>query len=141
MKGFKGMLSDRLPFVVEVALKMCGAKGRWIDHTYKHFIGIYVREEDRRQAVFKILGPKYQFDFARSIDYDNILDEEREYWNYVQSWVEYVQKMYAIIQTFYDYTKTLNKGMSHKELINMISDKYHIPVDKAKVLCDSFQST
>ena len=36
--GFKGMLSDRMPEVLDIAAKRCRLKGEYIDYLYKNFL-------------------------------------------------------------------------------------------------------
>ena len=139
MKGFKGMLADRLPFVVDAALKMCRAKGRYIEHVYKTQIDIYVNKEDKKQCVFKILGKKHSlFDFKRSIDFDNIPSEEHPYWEYVISWVEWLQHNGAFIEEC--YKDSLDKGFTQEEIVQLFINKYKINEQKAKSLVTSYKS-
>lgn len=139
MQGFRGMLSDRLTFVVDTALKMCRAKGRWVEHVWKTQINIYVKHEDKRQAVFKILGKKYNlFDFRRSIDFDNIEPDEREYWEYVASWVEWLQKNNLFLYEVYQ--SSLEKGLTDGQIISLFTEKYKIKKEKAKILINAYKT-
>ena len=52
------MLRDRVPFVVNLALKWCSAKGNWVDHVYDSQISIYATKEDRYDATRHVLGLK-----------------------------------------------------------------------------------
>ena len=103
--GYKGMLRDRCPKVVDYALKWCKAKGRWIEHTYSRFIKIYANKDNRNNATRIVLGigeeKHREFDFDRSIDWDNITQEERDYWSRVSSWVTWFRTYYAYVEQTY----------------------------------------
>ena len=98
------MLRDRCPKVVDCALKWQKAKERWIDHTYNRFIKIYANKDNRNNATRIVLGigkKHKEFDFDKSIDWDNIAEEETEYWKRVSSWVTWFMKNYAYIEQTY----------------------------------------
>ena len=106
--GYKEMLRDRLPKVVDYALKWCKAKQLWINHVYNNFIGIYISKEDRNMATRTVLGisKKYhQFVFNTTIDWDNLSDEEKESWANVENWVIWFQKYYQNIENIYSLSK------------------------------------
>ena len=68
--GYKGMLRDRCPKVVDYALKWCKAKERWIEHTYNRFIKIYANKDNRNNATRIVLGigkKHKEFDFDKNI--------------------------------------------------------------------------
>lgn len=102
--GYKGMLRDRCPDVVNYALKWQKAKERWINHAYKNFIRIYTDNNERYHATRITLGiAKYyrNFEFDKSIDWDNCTDEEIIFWQRVSSWVQWFKKHYASIKKMY----------------------------------------
>lgn len=106
--GYKEMLRDRLPKVVDYALKWCKAKQLWINHVYNNFIGIYISKEDRNMATRTVLGisKKYhQFVFNTTIDWDNLSDEEKESWTNVENWVIWFQKYYQNIENIHSLSK------------------------------------
>lgn len=133
--GYKGMLRDRVPKVVNYALKWQKAKERWINHTYSNFINVYVDKEERKKATRLVLCLKYthvkqgkrkyikeeqNFDFDKSIDWDNLTPEEEVYWKRISSWVRWFRKKYAYIENTYQISRDSNKDeMSIKiDIIN-----------------------
>ena len=111
LRGYKGMLRNRLPTLVNYALKWQKAKEHWIDHAYNNFINIYVDKEQRKKATRIVLCLKYthvkqkgqtrvneeqNFDFYKAIDWDNLLikeyDSKKEkksdplYWQRKSTW-------------------------------------------------------
>ena len=121
--GYKGMLRDRCPKVVNYALKWQKAKERWINHAYINFIKIYCDKRERNNATRIILGiAKFyrNFEFDKSIDWENLTPEETIYWKRVSSWVEWFMKTYAYIENSYEISRQNGKDeFSIKvELIN-----------------------
>lgn len=55
MNGYKGMLRDRMPLMIDLALKYCKCKDEWINHCYNNFIRV-VPQEDRSRTVKEMLG-------------------------------------------------------------------------------------
>lgn len=111
--GYKEMLRDRCPIVVDWALKWCKAKTRWIDHCYEKFIKIYKSNDERHEATRICLGisGKYRnFDFHKTVDWDNLTEDETKYWNYVESWVKWFRKTMLFIEEEYKFSR--EKGMS-----------------------------
>jgi hypothetical protein len=107
------MLRDRCPEVVNYALKWQKAKERWIDHAYANFIKFYVKKEDRYNATRIVLGiAKFyrNFDFEKSIEWDNLTKEEHEYWKRVSSWVRWFMQNYAYIENMYSISKQAGKS-------------------------------
>lgn len=134
--GYREMLRDRCPKAVDDALKWQKAKDKWVEHTYCHFVRIvgdkYSSEnkllqkapENKKEIVRAILGivkgkPK-NFVFDKSIDWDNLTDEERVFWKRVSSWVSWFSSEYAYIQNAYNNSRKIGKDeMSIKvEIIN-----------------------
>ena len=123
--GYKGMLRDRVPKMVDFALKWCKAKERWIDHAYNHFIKFYVKNEQRNSATRIVLGKKKQkhFDFDKSIDWDNLTIEETLYWKRVSGWVRWFCTRYAYIENTYQISRENGKD---EEAIKVEIIKYHL---------------
>lgn len=99
--SYKNMLRDRCPAVIDLALRWCKAKTKWLDHVYQHFINIYVLKEERYEATRIILGisGKYRnFNFEKTIDWDNIDSEEEEYWKTILGWVNWFRNRHAAIE-------------------------------------------
>lgn len=57
MGGYKAMLRDKTPFILDLALKWCNAKGRWIDHVYNYMVKKYPQQK-RGNIVKIVLGLK-----------------------------------------------------------------------------------
>lgn len=55
--GYKEMLRDRCPFVLNAALKWCKAKDKWIDYIYYTHVKKYPKNQ-RSLAVKRVLGLK-----------------------------------------------------------------------------------
>ena len=111
------MLRDRCPEVIDLALRWCKAKTKWIDHVYSHFINIYVMKEDRYEATRIVLGisNKYRkFDFDKTIDWENISKDEEEYWKTVSEWIVWFQSRHIHIEC------DISNGLTNKD----ISQKY-----------------
>lgn len=111
--GYKGMLRDRCPQVVDYALKWQKAKERWIDHAYVNFIKFYCDNNERKHVTRIILGiAKFyrNFNFDKSIDWDNLSPEETAYWKRVSSWVDWFSKKYAYIENAYQLSHAAGKS-------------------------------
>ena len=110
--GYKGMLRDRCPEVVNYALKWQKAKERWINHAYVNFIKFYVDNKERYHTTRIILGlAKFyrNFDFNKSIDWENLTEEETKYWKRVSSWVRWFMKNHAYIENLYSISRQAGK--------------------------------
>lgn len=111
--GYKGMLRDRIPQVVDYALKWQKAKERWIDHAYANFIKIYIDNNERYHTTRIILGiAKFyrNFEFDKSIDWDNLTPEETVYWHRISSWVRWFMEKYAYIENAYKISHHAGKS-------------------------------
>lgn len=60
MSGYKQMIRDRMPQMLDLALTYCKAKGRWIDYVYDHIVKKYPKEK-RSNAVKIVLGIKQRW--------------------------------------------------------------------------------
>lgn len=93
--GYKAMIRDRVPQTVDAALKWCGAKTKWVEHVYYHFVWFLVDKEHRGYQVRCLMGlakHSHKFNFDDTIDWWNIDKEEAEYWNGIRKWVEWFEK-------------------------------------------------
>lgn len=112
--GYKQMLRDRTPKVVDFALKWCKCKEAWLEHVYKNYIWIYSSNEERNKVTRQLLGLNknpHVFNFADTIQKDNLSDEEKTYWEDVEKWVSWFQKQYAYIENAYCTSKTVGKDI------------------------------
>ena len=106
--GYKAMLRDRVPLLVNLALKWCKAKECWINHVYDNFVNIYVDKEQRYEATRIVLGisGKYRnFEFNKTIAWDNLTDEETKSWKTVENWVKWFQNCAMEIKEEYEQHK------------------------------------
>lgn len=55
MKGYRQMLRDKMPSMMDLALRYCKAKADWIEHCYNNFIRV-VPQEERSTVVKEMLG-------------------------------------------------------------------------------------
>lgn len=111
--GYKEMLRDRCPKVVDFALKWCHAKERWIDHAYTNFIKIYVDSNERKHTTRIILGiAKYyrNFVFDKSINWDDLTKEDESYWKWVSGWVRWFTEKFAYIENTYNISRSVGKS-------------------------------
>lgn len=122
--GYKGMIRDRCPLLVNFALKWCKAKDLWINHVYKSFVGIAKDNAVRKELTRTVLGlnkKNRHFEFHDTIDWDNLSDNASRYWDWVEGWVKWFRTRYAFIYNAYDIHKTTgnyNYDSFKQELIN-----------------------
>lgn len=111
------MLRDRVSKMqsVDLALKWCKAKERWIDHVYNNFVNIFVEKEDRYAATRTILGisgRSREFDFDKTVNWENLDDHDRLYWEAVKSWVVWFQANALYIE------QDIKSGFTETEMLN-----------------------
>ena len=122
--GYREMLRDRCPKMVDYALKWQKSKEKWIDHVYNSFVKI-VGDEYQNDKMFRtasqnkniivrtvmgiVNGKIKHFDFDKTIDWDNLADEEKIHWKRVSSWVKWFSTDYAYIKNAYDISKKVGK--------------------------------
>lgn len=111
--GYREMLRDRCPKIVNYALKWRKAKEAWIEHVYSNFIGIYVNKDNRNNATRLALGivngKMNNFDFDKTVNWDDLTDEEKIHWERVSSWVKWFMKNYQYVENTYDISKKKGK--------------------------------
>lgn len=101
--SYKDMIRNRISDMreVDLALKWCKAKDRWINHVYDNFINIYVEKQDRYEAARIILGisnKNRDFNFHETIHWENLDAYENEYWECIEGWIKWFEENYKIIQ-------------------------------------------
>ena len=128
IKGYKAMIRDRCPHVVDLALKWCTelgrlvnqqiddpkkrfaykVKSRWIARVYKENVAIYTTKDEKDSSVRKALGihrGKQVFNFAYSINLESINKtwnaQERKFWIWVNSWVNWFIDNYKYVENIY----------------------------------------
>ena len=108
--SYKAMLRNRVPLLIDAALKYCKAKECWINHVYDNFINIYADKEQRYEATRIALGisGKYRnFDFHKTIAWDDLNKEETENWESVEEWVLWFQNHAMDIKNEYEKIKNI----------------------------------
>ena len=138
--GYRQMLRDRTPKLVNFALKWCKAKETWLDHVYKNFIWIYASKKERLAETRRVLGlnkkPYPEFIFADTIDWGNLDRKETAYWKNVASWVSWFQKTVPLIEEEYKISK--GKGAEIIDLkriimLNWLSKYFPTKEDSAEI--------
>ena len=123
--GYKAMIRDRVPRTVDLALKWCKAKTRWVELVYYTYIW-FLREKDARDyQTRQLLGiGKYsrEFKFENTIEWSNLDKDEKEYWTNVSTWVNWFEKsLLPIVET---YSTLKLKGKTEEEIKSHIVVKY-----------------
>lgn len=126
------MLRDRVPKLVNYALKYLKCKEKWLDHVYHNWIWIYSDNEQRNKTTKELLGldkkgRPTRFNFEGTILWDNLTVEEKEYWKSVTRWVSWFQNQYSYVQNTYDVLTSTGK--------DIITIKTSIMQDHLKWLC------
>ena len=101
--SYREMIRNRITEItaVNLALKWCKAKERWINHVYDNFINIYVEKQDRYEATRIVLGissKNREFNFHETIHWENLDAYENEYWERIEGWVEWFKENYETLQ-------------------------------------------
>ena len=121
--SYRGMLRDRVPLLVNMALKWCRVKNEWVEHCYKSFIWHFVENKDRKHATRLCLGiseNKREFDFDKTIDWCNLTEDEKKKWKTVSEWVKWFTANMYIIRERYDLltSRGANEFEIQKEFIS-----------------------
>lgn len=127
--SYKQMLRNRCPEAIDKALKFCKAKELWLDHVYNNFIWIYASKKDRLDATKRILGLKNNranFNFAQTIDWNNLSKEDVKFWKSVEYYVDLFKFSSNAIRDHYLHMKSWH--MTTEEIkLNMIK-KFLMPL-------------
>lgn len=113
------MIRDRVPRTVNIALKWCQAKEKWINRVFSLSAALYTTKDEKNSAVRKQLGiheGKQNFNFAESIDLEltkrdrfNRITGEDQYWIWVNDWVNWFCENYAYLENSYNITSKFNE--------------------------------
>ena len=143
MSGYKQMLRDKMPEILDIALTYCKAKSRWIDYVYDNIIRKY--SKDKRSTVVKIiLGIKQKYkrqeiyDQLRYVEFKDVTREQVNnipkselYMKFSQTvlstiseWVDWFSKSYFGIRDTYNHAKEWK--MSDHEIKVILMDKYNV---------------
>lgn len=136
--GYKAMIRDRVPKMVNLALKYCGCKEKWLDHVYKNWVWIYSDKDVRDTVTRELLGldkkgKPTKFNFEDTILWDNLTVEEEKYWKRVSNWVSWFQKNYSYVENEYSISKS--KGRDIREI------KYDIMIRYLDWMCPTAEDT
>lgn len=150
MNGYRAMIRDRCPYVVNLALKWCTEFGRlvnlqcdpenrvsykikerWIERVYKEYVAIYTTRDEKDSSVRNALGihnGKQNFDFAYSVSMDSLNPKlekgELNLWKWVNTWVKWFQKHYKYIECIYNISYTFNDQCKDYIKSNTCIDEY-----------------
>jgi coenzyme F420-reducing hydrogenase alpha subunit len=125
------MLRDRVPKLVNYALKWCKCKEKWLDHVYSNWIWIYSKKDMRDNATRDILGldakgKPTKFKFEDTILWDDLTKKEKSYWESVSKWVSWFQKEYQYVKNSYDISKACGKDIREIKYDIMIIYLYNM---------------
>lgn len=137
MKGYKGMIKDRLIPIWNLALLWCSAKTRWLDLVYD----IHIRNIDNRlksETCKVIAGRKnkdgIQLSFMSTVSNDDCFrannPEEYEYWESINTWVKWFAR-YSLY--FSDDLKRLSEK-KFKERWNIDTKLYKFLIKNINLL-------
>lgn len=117
------MLRDRLPKIVDLALRYCKCKNLWLDHVYYNFVGIYIHKVDRDNAVRKCIKDikNKNMGFRTTIMWDNMEQADKDAWDNVCLWVEYFQKNYQVAENEVNIAKTTNPGIWYQDVEKLVA--------------------
>lgn len=128
------MLRDRMPSTLDIALRWCKAKEKWMDYVYEKHIKT-VPKNQRSNAVKITLGtlPAYTIDDIKSVfrdlgkklvkpippqslrwDFKDTVPND-SYWAYVNSWVSWFRKTFSFIEHNYVINVQLGKSELQKK--------------------------
>lgn len=125
--GYRQMLCDRMPQTLDIALRWCKSKNKWVDYVYDTIIQKYPQRE-RSKAVKQVLGltdyynideikiyfrtrglkqckdiPKEELklSFSNTINWESLAGkdiEEQDQWRAICSWVTWFKYWYQYIE-------------------------------------------
>lgn len=106
------MIRGRCPYVVDLALKWCQAKERWVSRVYNDNVQLYKTPKERSDAAryalgIRVDGVQDRFIFATSINLDLLgfyenYTGEKCYWIWVNSWVNWFTENYKYWENAYN---------------------------------------
>lgn len=125
--GYRGMIRDRMPYILDVVLRYYGAKNKWINHVYDNFVKIFKSNEDKDMAVRVTLGISSRYSiflYNRSIEWTSLDDEEKKFWKSIGSVYEWLRKYHLNLET--SYKSLLREGNTLDECVKKICKQYHL---------------
>lgn len=130
--GYKAALYNRVPRVIDLALKWNNVKKAWVEHVYNNQIKIYKKNVDRKKATNIVLSKP--FDFHKTIDWDNLIVNtdnlllSKTYWLDIESWINWFTRNYAYIKNSYDIS--IESGTPLTEIKIKLKDGYLSSLDE-----------
>jgi hypothetical protein len=154
--GYRQMLCDRMPQTLDIALRWCKAKNKWVDYVYDHFIQKYPQNE-RSRAVKQVLGLTNYYNIDEIIMFfrirgmkqsNNIPKEELKLsfkdtmnweelagrdvnelnnWKAINSWVVWFKCWYSYIESTVKIS--IKNGKVYSEICKEIEYKYLIKIE------------
>ena len=95
------MLRDNLPEPVDLALKWCKTKGKWIDYVYDKYIWFLADKEQRKyqtKAILGLVNANREFKFHDTIEWSDLSDEDEKHWKNVETWGDWFNKYHSEIK-------------------------------------------
>lgn len=117
--GYRQMLRDRCPKVVNFALKWCKAKEKWLDYVYKEQIWILKSKKERlaqTKAILGITADGHKFNFHDTIFWKGLMPDEVLYWKYVEEWVNFFMQNYMCIEEAYRISSEVGRSIEQRKL-------------------------
>lgn len=111
-KGYRGMIWDRTPRVVQLALSWLKVKTVYVERVYKENVTPFkdndVKNHNLRLALNIKNGKSINYELAHAINMGMNMKSpgEKEYWAWVEGWVKYFQKTYMIWKENYYFYET-----------------------------------
>lgn len=114
--GFRKYLTHHVPETIEFALKWNNAKTKWIEYIYTTWLKHIAELSEKEKITANLLGTNGNgFDFASTIVWTNLTDEEKEFWKTCDTWILWFQKNFIIFLEKYKEYK--EKGLSELEML------------------------
>lgn len=168
--GYRAMLRDRMPLMMNLALLYCKAKEDWIEHCYNNFIRV-VPQSERSATVKEMLGlikkpgckkmftqddyimlamygykkkeikspdkSKLYYTFKETIYWDELSDDDKEFWEGVCSIVNWFSNTYTYIEN--DYRISRSVGKNEQQIKEEIISRYKLDSNLANYLIKCFK--
>lgn len=113
------MLRDRIPVYVDIALKWCKTKERWINIVYRDTISVFANKNDRYDITKTVLGLNSKdkvFNFDDTIYWNALSENEREILKVASSWVNWFKHYFVFIEN--NYKVDLSLGCSEEKIVS-----------------------
>lgn len=102
---YRQMIKDRIPHTVNLALIWCKAKTNYVEHVYSQSIRFLRKDKlALRKQMYELFGkPGYynQYEFDKTIMWDNLNEADTQYWEEVSKWVKFFETNSIPIQTIH----------------------------------------